>query len=137
MMMTMEHDHYEIELTEKDFDLVLMVLVYDGYDGEMMTMMRVWMLMMYENMVMHDDLIYLFVVMNVEMNLKNDLSGYYDDLNDYVSVIENDFVKKNDLRKNFMHEYFMLLGLLYLLVEKFDRLGYQILNSSTNSLFSY
>jgi len=53
-----------------------------------------------EYVVMYDDLNDLFVVMNVEMNWKNDVNDYYDefdDLNDYVNVIEIDFVNENDL----------------------------------------
>jgi hypothetical protein len=46
--------------------------------------------------MMYDDLIDLFVGMNVEMNWKNDGNDYYDE-DDYVNVIENDFVNENDL----------------------------------------
>jgi len=46
-----EEDQYEIELFLKDFELILMVLVYEDY---------------YD--VMIDDLIDLYVGMNVEMN---------------------------------------------------------------------
>ncbi len=46
-----EEDQYEIELFVKDFELILMVLVYEDYYN-----------------VMIDDLIDLYVGMNVEMN---------------------------------------------------------------------
>ena len=95
-------DQYEIEQIEKDFELILMVLVYDDYYDEMMMMMnrKILMLMIEDVVVSYDDLIDLFVVMNVEMNQMNDVSDYYDvinDLNDYVNVIGNDFVNENAL----------------------------------------
>jgi hypothetical protein len=47
-----EEDQYEIELFVKDFELILMVLVYEDYYDVMMI----------------DDLIDLYVGMNAEMN---------------------------------------------------------------------
>ncbi len=76
----MKEDHDEIDLIVKDFEQILMVQVYDDDYDEMM----------------YDDLIDLFVGMNVEMNSKNDGNDYYDE-DDYVNVIENDFVNENDL----------------------------------------
>ncbi len=76
----MKEDHDEIDLIVKDFEQILMVQVYDDDYDEMM----------------YDDLIDLFVGMNVEMNWKNDGNDYYDE-DDYVNVIENDFVNENDL----------------------------------------
>jgi hypothetical protein len=59
----MEEVRDEIELIVKDFELILMVLVYDEFYDEM-----ILMLMIDEHEVMCVDLIDLFVVMNVEMN---------------------------------------------------------------------
>jgi hypothetical protein len=59
----MEEVRDEIELIVKDFELILMVLVYDEFYDEM-----ILMLMIDEHEVTCVDLIDLFVVMNVEMN---------------------------------------------------------------------
>ncbi len=79
----MKEDHEQVV---KDFDWILMVQVYDDEQDE--------------RRILIDDLIDLFVGMNVEMNWKNDVNDYYDDfddLNDYANVIGNDFVNENDL----------------------------------------
>ena len=73
-----------------DFELILMVLVYDDYDDEMKK--KIWI---DENEEKCEDWNGLFVGMNDERNWMNDVNDYDDDVN----VSESDIVNGNENEK--------------------------------------